>query len=40
MSYLTDLALVVKKVVNFMPTYYLLELYNGETFKDLNAAFN
>ena len=29
-----------KKVVNFMPAYQLLELYNGETFKDPNTIFN
>ena len=23
-----------------MPAYHLLKLYNGETFKDPNAAFN
>src|SRR6266700_101605 len=35
-----NLALVIKKVVNFIPTYHFLELYNSKTFKDPDAVFN
>ena len=35
-----DLAPVIKRVVNFIPAHCLLKLYNGETFKNPDAAFN
>ncbi|XTI83056.1 hypothetical protein V2W45_1326500 [Cenococcum geophilum] len=35
-----DLAPVVKKVVNSMPAHHLLKPYDGETFKNPDAAFN